>query len=154
MFASTNYNLTNGVSSFHRIMISFMSTASQIYPMTAIVLYNVICYASMELFNSIHNEMKRIDEPTNALHVIHFSRLKMLTDRHLLSCDTVDAIYACFGWTLLLSTCFVLIAMVGHSFRVLAVLQKITLIAVSFSLYNIILLILICFPTHRIKSKV
>jgi len=156
LFASAHNLLTNGTRSIHRIVISLMSTAIQIYPITAIVLCNIICYVSAEIFDSIHNELNSVNESINTktVQTIHHSRLKMLARRYLLGCDTVDAINCCFGWTLLSSSCFIFVALINQSFNVFAVIEQITLVAVSFLLFNVITLILVCFPAHRIQSKV
>lgn len=156
LFASADNHLTNGTQSINRIMISLMSTAVQIYPITAIVLCNIICYVSAELFDSIHNELGSVNESTNTktVHTINYSRLKILTRRYLLGCDIVDAINDCFGWTLLSTSCFIFIALINQSFNVFAVVERITLVAVSFTFTNIITLALVCFPAHRIQSKV
>ena len=156
LFASAHNHLANGTRSINRIVISLMSTAIQIYPITAIVLCNIICYVSAEIFDSIHNELNSLNESTNTktVQTIHHSRLKMLERRYLLGCDTVDAINDCFGWTLLSSSSFIFVALINQSFNVFAVIEQITLVAVSFLLSNVITLILVCFPAHRIQSKV
>lgn len=146
----------NGTRSTNRIAISLMSTAVQIYPITAIVLCNITCYISAEIFDSIHNELNSVCKSTNTetVQTINYFQLKMLTRRYLLGCDTVDAINDCFGWTLLSSSCFIFVALINQSFNVFAVNERITPVAISFLVSNVITLILVCFPANRIQSKV
>ena len=139
-----------GTESIHRMLISFTGTASQIYPMSAIVLFAVITYAAASIINSIDQQMEASDELT----YVNCNPLGIWKLRHLLFCNAVEAINNCFGWTLFLSTCFLIISFLSETFYILNLEIQTTLLEISYASTYVIQLALISCPSHELQVKV
>lgn len=118
--------------------------------MAAIVLFAVTSYASAAIFNSIDKEI----EASEDVIYVNYSPLNIWKRRHLLACDTVDAINDCFGWIIFFFIPFLYLSFISETFNILNLRIKITPSEVSFVLSSVIQLSLICFPSHELQVKV
>lgn len=127
-----------------------MGTATQIYPMTALVLFAVITYTAACIVNSIDQQM----EASEDVVYVNCNPLEIWKRRHLLGCEAVEAINNCFGWTLFLSTSFLIISFLSETFYILNLQIQVTLLEISYVLTYVIQLALICCPSHDLQIKV
>jgi hypothetical protein len=152
---SLGHHLAAGTTSGHRIFISFMSTVSIIYPLTALVVFSIHCYVSSLLFESVQSEIHR-----NEIQLMNGRdqdvRLLILAfkQRHILACKTVDSINHCFGWILLLSITFFYLAVINSSFYLFGLDNIISMPDVAFTTFTVIHLICVCFTADRVQIKV
>lgn len=132
-----------------------MSTISIIYPLTAIVIFVIHCYVSSLLFESIQSqiiqcEIQLLNGRDEDVRFLLFT----LKERHILACDTVDGINRCFGWTLLLSVIFFFVAVINSSFYLFGLDNRISLPDVTFTVFSLTHLTLLCFTADRVQIKV
>ena len=143
------------MASIHRIVNSYTGLLTQIYSMTALVLFSITCYATISALNYIHNQLELCNEiADNFLNLKHLQQLKNV---YCLACDSVNAISDCFGWNLLLSTLFLFTAFINQTFEIFLYYLKtntFTLIGFTFGFSYLIQLSLICIPIHTVQSKV
>ena len=143
-------DLKEGSVSAHRLLIHMTGTAAQIYHTTALVLFAISSYATASILNSIHKEI----ESSEGITFVNCDPLENWKLRHLLACDTADAINDCFGWTLLLSTKFILIAIINESYYVLGDQIETNSYEISYIFTYAIQICLICFPPHELHIQV
>ena len=144
-----------GTSTGHRMLRSFMSTISTIYPLTAIVLFFIHCLVSSLLFESLLSEIKRAEIMLmNGRDQEVRQLLDTFKHRHILACDTVDGINHCFAWTLLLSVIFFFVAVINSSFYLFGLDNIVTLPDAAFTAFAVAHLTLLCLMADRIETKV
>ena len=134
--------------------ISLLSTLSAVYPITATLLFVVMCYASSHTFHVIQREIKRVNQ--SALVTDRDLKLLLLTYKriHILACGTVDAINDCFGTSLLLSTAFFSVSIINSSFYLFGYNKNMTPADIAFPLVNVLHLTIMCFSAHHVRNKV
>ena len=139
----------------HRIVTSYTGLLTQIYSMTALVLFGVTCYATISALNYIHHQLELCNEIPN--HFLNLKHLQQLKNVYCLVCDSVNAISNCFGWNLLLSTLFLFTALINQTFEICLYYlstKTFTLVGFTFEFSYLIQLSLICIPIHTVQSKV
>lgn len=139
-----------GSISAHRLLINVTGAVSQIYHTTALVLFAISSYATASIFNSIHKEMELHERISSD----NCNLLEKWKRRHLLTSDTADAINECFGWTLLLSTIFVVIAIISETYYVFGDQIEVNMYEISYIFTYVIQICLICLPPHELHIQV
>ena len=123
----------------------------QIYHTTVLVLFSLTSYATASVFNKIHKE---IESSPIRVSCVNFDCLIKWKHFHLLTCDTVDAINNCFGWSLCLSTPFLFIAIINEAFYIFGERVEMNLYEISFLLTYAIQISLICIPPYELHRQV
>ena len=146
-----------GTASFHRILMDVLSLCSQIYPIAALLLFSVLCYASASIFNSICEQLKNVNESAMQMSAqLSHSRLQKWKRLHQMAFQTVRAINDCFGWTLFLSTISIYIITINTTFNIIGLdHEKLwSLINVSYILTGLLQLTFLWAPIMILQSKV
>lgn len=132
------------------MLISLTGTAIQIYPMSALVLFAVTTFTAVSTIKSIDQKM----EESEGVTFINYNPFEIWKHCHLLFCNAVEAINNCFGWTLFLSTSFLIISFLSETFYILNLEIQITVLEMSYVLTYVIQLALISCPSHELEIKV
>lgn len=139
----------------HRIVTSFTGLITQIYSMTALVLFSVTCYATFSALDYINHQLVFYNEMEN--NFLNLNHLRQLKNIYCLACNSMNTISDCFGWNLLLSTLFLFAAFINQTFEIFLYYSNtntFTLIGFTFEFSYFIQLSLICIPIHMVQSKV
>ncbi|KAI9562831.1 hypothetical protein GHT06_010286 [Daphnia sinensis] len=153
LFLVTDYHLRRRTSFNHHLFVTFISTLSAIYPMTALLLFVVHCYASSLAFELIQMEIERREvQLFNSQHEDVGLFVFAVKQRYFLACDTVDNINYSFGWILLLSTTFYFVAIINSSFYLFGMEVK-TATDIAFLLFALVHLILMCSIADHVSNK-
>jgi hypothetical protein len=153
--ASTDYALPSGTSVSHGVFIKMTAVLSITYPLTAIVIFAIHCYASSLAFEGIRKEIKRYEiELINGRNHDVSLLLSVFKQKHIIACDTVDSINHTFGWMLLFSMTFFFVVVINASCAVFGLPDHTTVADISFLAFALVHLPLICFAADHISSKV
>lgn len=148
-----------GVWKAHRLFISALSTICVLYPMTALLVFIILSYASTLNFLLIQLEIKRsviqLNNEEDQLNAT--KRLLIIKHSHFISCETVEFINKISGSTLFLSTLCFWVSVINSSF---CTFNPVNIAALSltpdllFLLFAIFNLTWICFTADQLKNKV
>ena len=142
-------------SSVRLMCITLLLTLSTIYPISASLLFVVLCYASSHTFQFIQTEIKRFNE--SMLVKNRYQKLLLLTSMknlHILACDTVDAINYSLGSALLLSTVSLFLSIINSSFFFFGRNKFNSLPDIIFTFVDIIHLTSISCVSDHLQNKV
>jgi hypothetical protein len=140
-------------SSLTILFCSLLSVYSQIYLVTAIILFAVSSYASSMAYLSIRLDLNHLKNKTTDGN--YYNCLLSLKRRHVIVCETVDHINNCFGYFLGVTLSFHYAAIVTVSFYLFGnEKEPATILEIVFATTQICNLSLICYPADLIRSKV
>ncbi|EFX88066.1 hypothetical protein DAPPUDRAFT_311619 [Daphnia pulex] len=152
--ASADYALPSGTSLSHSVFIKMTAVLSITYPLTAIVIFAIHCYASSLAFEGIRKEIKRYEiELINGRNHDVSLLLSVFKQKHIIACDTVDSINHTFGWMLLFSMTFFFVVVINASYAVFGLPDHTTVADISFLAFALVHLPLICFAADHISNK-
>jgi hypothetical protein len=153
LLATNLYHHSKYGSSFLILFCSLVSVFSQVYPITAIVLFSVVCYASSNAHQSIRMDLNLLNNTTTDGN--YYNRLSTLKRRHALVCETVDHINHCFGFFMGISLSFHFVTMITASFYLFGTDKEPgSVLDIGFACSQIFNLSLICYPADLIRLKV
>nr|CAH0111917.1 unnamed protein product [Daphnia galeata] len=139
-------------SSLTILFCSLLSVYSQIYLVTAIILFAVSSYASSMAYLSIRLNLNHIKNKTTDGN--YYNCLLSLKRRHVIVCETVDHINNCFGYFLGVTLSFHFVAIVTASFYLFGnEKEPATILEIGFATTQICNLSLICYPADLIRNK-
>lgn len=152
-------HLVWGTRSTHRIAINIISTLSVLYPLTGLLLFFILSYASLFGFQSIQMEIKtarqlimddrNIDPSDVAVWLQTFKR------RHIIACsEAVECVNRCSGWTLLISTIFTFLSAINNSFYFFGHDIDLKVTDVVFYIFTVVLLTSMCCTADRVTNQV
>lgn len=151
------------INSSNVFLVNVVSTFFIIYPLTNLLLFAILSYASSSSFHFIQMEIMKYRGVHIANNLEYQSNkkdkdlLETFKYRHSLVCDTIDVINYLLGWTLLFSVPFSFTTIIGCCFSVFAkenVMEIDSLLDFMFLVYSAAQLNLICFSADRIRTKV
>lgn len=151
------------INSSNVFLVNVVSTFFIIYPLTNLLLFAILSYASSSSFHFIQMEIMKYRRVHIAKNLEYQSNkkdkdlLETFKYRHSLVCDTIDVINYSLGWTLLLSVPFSFMAIISCCFSVFAkknVMEIDSLLDIMFLVYSAAQLTFICFSADRIRTKV
>ncbi|EFX87880.1 hypothetical protein DAPPUDRAFT_346911 [Daphnia pulex] len=152
LLATNLYHHSEYGSSFLILFCSLVSVFSQVYPITAIVLFSAVCYASSNAHQSIRMELNLLKNTTTDGN--YYNRLSTLKRRHALVCETVDHINHCFGFFMGISLSFHFVSMITASFYLFGTDKEPgSVLEIGFACSQICNLSLICYPADLIRLK-
>ncbi|KAI9562853.1 hypothetical protein GHT06_010308 [Daphnia sinensis] len=153
-FIIGSYHINNG-SPFLVLCCVVVSALSQVHPITAVLLFVVVSYASSNAYQTILWDLAALkNQPMNKQH---YDRLTSLKRYHVLVCETIDHINNCFGWILGISLLFHFVSIVTTSFYLFGNERErgtlLEYMELSFFISQILHVLLICYPPDLIQEK-
>ena len=131
-----------------------------IYVTATLLLFCTVTYTCASIVNSICKRASDFNDERVKLF-IPTSCNQLCKRWHQLSCQSVAAIDFCFGWTLLFSLCFVFVGFINSTFWMfkngfyLRFSETSKIVAdLTFIIYIVVLLTIICFPVDHLRSQV
>ena len=132
-------------STTRRILVALNVTLPSVYPTTTLVLFGISSYITSNIFYSLKQDLKTIN--------ISSAQLRSWKHRHILATQLVNCLNNCFGWTLLISTCYLLLAIINSSFYFFGDLDSDPL-EIVFAMMNIFHLSIMTFSSDNIRKQV
>ena len=154
------FHSTGGRVIFPLLITFIIHDTMNIYILTPIVLFCLVTYACSEIFNLNYTQIKHCNSENTQISDTQISQLLFdWKKRHQWGCLTLSAINYCFGWILLLLSCFFCLHFVYLTFfiyhnNVTDFSLFLTCMDSAFIVGGIIQLYLMCWPGDYLRSKV
>lgn len=157
-----HFHWTGGRAPFLHLIFFILHDVMNVYILTPLILFSTIIYACSEIFHLNYQQIKQCNSENLVLQISDHQMSRLLFNwkkRHQWGCVTLSAINDCFGWILLLYTCFFCLAFIYLTFfiyhnNVTDFSLFLTCMDSAFILSYIIQLSLMCLPVDYLSSKV
>lgn len=135
-------------------IIAILSTASQIYPITAIALFTAVTYAPINAYQLLRSDLNLWKDLTTTPSQ-RYAKLLTLKKYHIKICEAIDSINDCFGWVLAVCVSFSFISFVTSTFYLFGHLEpSSSMVGNIFFLFHITHLFVICFTADSLDDQV
>lgn len=147
----------NTETTFNIKFLAFSQTFVQIYHVLSITLFAIASYASSISFQSISLKLNGWTNGHNpqALDLRPNADLILLKRYYALTCQTVDSIHHCFGWSLLFIVPHLFVAIINASFYWFAKTNENNSASeIAFFFFHLINLFVVCTTSDRVRVQV
>lgn len=144
----------NTETTFNIKFLALSQAFFQIYHVLSITLFAIASYASSISFQSIALKLNGWKNP-QALDLHPNADLILLKRYYVLTCQTVDSIHHCFGWSLLFIVPHLFVAIINASFYWFAKTNENNSASeIAFFFFLLINLFVVCTTSDRVRIQV
>ena len=154
MCINATWYLKEEESFFGIILVCWLSIISQMYPITALVLFLLAIYALANAYRFIETNIMLLRKfKTNEQDYCRL--LSLLKSYHALTCEITDYVNECFGWIFIISVPFHFLAIIIMSFYIFGrEEQTITIMEVTLAVVHVCHISVVCYAANFIRDQV